>query len=78
MNLTPSQLAQFLDKLGKNLVRDAIHPVLGITSAQWMLDDESGITDCLATGTVALLMILAASMVAFFCAKAITALGRKK
>ncbi len=78
MSLTPSQLAQFLDKLGKNLLRDAIHPVLGITLAQWVLDGESGISDCLATGFVALLMILAAATISFGCARVVSAIARKE
>lgn len=78
MDLTPNHLAQLLDKLGKNLVRDAIHPVLGITLAQWLLDDESGVVDCLATGAVALLMILSAATISFGCAKVVSVIGRKE
>lgn len=78
MKLTSSELGKFLETLGRNLVHDAIHPVLGITLAQWLLDEESGIADCLATGVVALLMILAAALMSFGCARIIYLFNRSK
>lgn len=78
MNFLPSDLAKFFDILGKNLVRDAIHPVCGITIAQWLLDTESAVTDCLATGLVALLMILAAALVSLGISRIIVLLDRNQ
>lgn len=78
MNWTSNELGKFLETLGRNLLLDAIHPVLGITLAQWLLDEESGIADCLATGAVALLMILAAGLLSLACARILSLINHSK
>ena len=72
------ELCKFLETLGRNLLHGAIHPTLGITLAQWLLDDDSEIADCLATGVVALLMILAASLISVCCARIISLFNHSK
>lgn len=78
MTWTSKELGKFLETLGRNLLHDAIHPVLGITLAQWLLDDESGIADCLATGAVALLMILIAGLLSLGCSRIISLINQSK
>ncbi len=78
MNWTSNELGKFLETLGRNLLQDAIHPVIGITLAQWLLDDGSEMADCLATGAVALLMILAASLISVCCARIISLLNHRE
>lgn len=65
MNFFTNDKARYLDRLGRNLLRDAWYPSLGISVAKALLDSESTLLDCLATGAVALLLIVAAAIFCF-------------
>jgi hypothetical protein len=65
MTFSTNDQARFLNLLGRNLLRDAWYPTLGIIAAQALLDAESTLVDCLANGALVLLLIVAAAMFCF-------------
>ena len=64
MNFPTSDLVRYLQRLGRNLLRDAWYPSLGIAIARALLDDASSVVDCFITGAITLSLIV---VVAAFC-----------
>lgn len=65
MIFSTNDQAGILNLLGKNLLRDAWYPTLGIIAAQALLDAESTLADCVANGVLVLSLIVAAAMFCF-------------
>jgi len=65
MNFSTNDLVRYLQLLGRNLLRDAWYPSLGIAIARALLDVESSVMDCFASGTITLALIVAAATLCF-------------
>lgn len=61
MNFSTNDSVRYLQLLGRNLLRDAWYPSLGIAIAHALLDAESSVMDCLAAGAITLSLIVAAA-----------------
>jgi hypothetical protein len=65
VNFFTNHLVRYLELLGRNLLRDAWYPTLGIATACALLDVEPSTMDCFVAGAVTLSVIVAAAMLCF-------------